>query len=196
MPAPQIFTSGTGCTPAREQLQRADTFFAAQPGSVGNVYAGGMPFIPPRGPIGGALLLSALAAQSVSAPDAADYAGRRRADTRDDQPSLLRSVGGDLLLEAELLATTQAAAEVMLACDDAAEAAPLARRIAERASARAAQLDQGVALVAPAQPMRLMPGSELRGLAETLRRRRAEALETLARLERAGRPVGMAAVAE
>jgi hypothetical protein len=62
-------------------------------------------------------------------------------------------------------------------------AAPTARRIAERAAARGALLDQGLALVAPAQPMRLMPGSEVRGVAEALRRRREETLAVLASLE-------------
>jgi hypothetical protein len=182
-PAPQVFTSGEGCAPALEQLQRAEAFFAAEPGTVGNVYAGGMPFIPPRGPIGGALLLGALAAQAASAPATGDYAGRRRADTRDDGPSLLRSIGGDLLLEAEYLASAQAAAEVLSACPDAMAAVPTARRVAERAAARGSLLDQGLALVAPAQPMRLMPGSEVRGMAEALRRRREEALAVLTALE-------------
>lgn len=194
-PAPPVYAAGTGCGPALDQLQRTETFLAGEPGTVGNVYTGGMPFIPPRGPIGGALLLGALAAQSASAPAAGDYVGRRRADTRDDPPSLLRSIAGDLVLEAETLAGTQAAAEVLQSCSGTEQAGQTARRIAERVAARGALLDQGVALVAPAEPMRLMPGSEIRALADAVRRRREATLAALAALERTP-AVGTAATGE
>lgn len=183
-PATRPATPATGCEATREQFQRAAAFFAADLGSAGNA-ASRNPVIPPRGPIGGAIMLGALAVTAVTAPSASDYLGRRRLEAGSDAATLMRSVGGDLLLEAEELAAAQAAAETLADCPDPASLLPASRRTAERIVARGAVLDSGVALVAPGQPGRLAPGAELHRLAEATAARRAALLEALGGLERA-----------
>jgi len=184
-PATRSAVAGDACSVARTQIAEAQAFFAGDLGSVGNARSR-TPVIPPRGPIGGAIMLGALAVQSATAPASDDYLGRRRDEAGQDGAILLRGIGGDLLLESEEMAAAQAAAETLAACPDIPQVLNSSRLVAARAVLRGALLDRGVALVAPeSAPGRLVPGAEARRLAESTRQRREALIASLSALEAA-----------
>ena len=195
-PATRTAPAGDACSVARTRIAEAHAFFASDLGSIGNARSRS-PVIPPRGPIGGAIMLGALAIQSASGPASDDYLGRRRDEAGEDAATLLRGIGGDLLLESEEMAAAQAAVETLATCPDIAQVLRSSRVISARVVLRGALLDRGVSLVAAEGTTgRLLPGAEARRLAESTRQRREALIASLQGLEAAATAPQAAAAAE